>query len=61
MPRTIKTVVVKRSVEAPEPHRRRTPAEAISELEELRRMFVDRFGDPDVPMERIVARRTFNA
>ena len=57
MTRTIRIVVSKRSVKSPEPIRRRTPEEAISELEELRRMFTDRFGDPDVPMQRVMFRR----
>ena len=55
--RKIKAVVIKRPIEAPEPVRQRTPAEAISELEELRRMFIDRFGNPDDPMQRVVVRR----
>lgn len=34
------------------------PIEArILEVEALRRMWIDRLGDPDLPMERVITRR----
>jgi hypothetical protein len=50
-------VVTIRKMSEPEPIKRYSPQEAIAELEELRRMFVGRFGDPDAPMAKVVLRR----
>jgi hypothetical protein len=36
---------------------KRTPEQAIREVEELRRIMIDLHGDPDAPMERTVTRR----
>ena len=41
----------------PEPIKRYTPQEAVAELEELRRMFVTKFGDPDAPIAKVVIKR----
>lgn len=53
--------VVIRRLGEPEPVVRLAPAEAIAEVERLRRMFPERFGDPDLPMERVVTRRSLAA
>ncbi|MGE0487666.1 MAG: hypothetical protein AB7S38_00475 [Vulcanimicrobiota bacterium] len=58
MERAIKRVVHRRTQGDQEPLHRRTPQQAIAQLEELRRMFIARFGDPDQPMARVVTRRT---
>ena len=57
MERSIELVVVRRSMEEREASTKRTPEQAIREVEELRRMMIDLHGDPDAPMERIVTRR----
>lgn len=43
-----------RRMSEPDPVKRYTPQEAIAEVEELRRMFVARFGDPDAPIAKVV-------
>ena len=55
--RRIEKVVTIRKMDDPEPIKRYTPAEAIAELEELRRMFVSKFGDPDAPIAKVVLKR----
>lgn len=53
----IARVVSIRRIGEPEPIKRYTPQEAIAEVEELRRMFIARFGDPDAPIAKVVIRR----
>lgn len=53
----IARVVTIRRMSDPEPVKRYTPQEAIAEVEELRRMFVARFGDPDAPIAKVVIKR----
>ncbi len=55
--RRIAKVVTIRKISEPEPLTRYTPQEAIAEVEELRRMFVTRFGDPDAPIAKVVIKR----
>lgn len=55
--RKIARVVTIRKISDPEPIKRYTPQEAIAEVEELRRMFVSRFGDPDSPIAKVVIKR----
>lgn len=55
--RKIAKVVTIRKMSEPEPIKRYTPQEAIAEVEELRRMFVTRFGDPDTPIAKVVIKR----
>ncbi len=52
----VKVVTIRRMSE-PEPIVRYIPQEAIAEVEELRRIFMGRFGDPDTPMAKVVIRR----
>jgi hypothetical protein len=47
----------RRSLGEPEPVTRLSPAESVAEVERLRRLFIERFGDPDEPLERVVTRR----
>ncbi len=53
----IARVITIRRMSEPEPIKRYTPQEAIAEVEELRRMFVTRFGDPDAPIAKVVIKR----
>ena len=53
--------VTRRKIGELEPVVRLTPTEAVAEVERLRRLFIDRFGDPDQPMERVVTRRNLAA
>ncbi len=55
----IARVVTIRRIGDPEPIKRYTPQEAIAEVEELRRMFISKFGDPDAPMARVVTKRRY--
>ncbi len=55
--RGIAKVVTIRKIGEPETLKRYTPQEAIAELEELRRMFVSKFGDPDAPIAKVVLKR----
>lgn len=55
--RGIARVVTIRRMGEPEPIKRYTPQEAVAELEELRRMFVTKFGDPDAPIAKVVIKR----
>ena len=57
MERSIELVVVRRPMEVRETPIKRTPEQAIREVEELRRIMIDLHGDPDAPMERTVTRR----
>ena len=55
--RGIARVVTIRRISEPEPIKRYTPQEAVAEVEELRRIFVSRFGDPDIPIAKVVVKR----
>ena len=57
MLRKIAPVCFKRRQDQPEPRASLSPQEALREVEELRRMFTDLTGDPDLPIVRVVQRR----
>ncbi len=57
MPRSIKPVVFKYKLGEQPEYYASTPAEGIRELEEIRRLFKQVTGDPDLPLQRVVTKR----
>lgn len=55
--RALARVVTIRRMNEREPIKRYSPQEALAEVEELRRMFVTQFGDPDTPIAKVVIKR----
>lgn len=63
MKREVAAVVVRRRLGDDEAHerlahwRKRSIEDRVLEVESLRRMWIERFGDPDRPMVRAITRR----
>lgn len=55
--RGIARVITIRRIKEPEPIKQYTAQEVVSDVEELRRMFVFRFGDLDLPIPKVVVKR----